>query len=587
MQAFVALFAQLDHTTATRSKVEALAAYFRATAARSPADAAWALHCLLGKQRRRLITGRRLRQICLEGTGLPDWLFDDCHAQVGDSAETIALLWDQAAPPASDPTDLLPPMALPLAHWMEQLLPGLAGLEGEPQAAAVQALWQQLQPQELLVANKLLTGGFRVGVAQGLVIRALALLSDLEEPLLAHRLMGGFQPGAAAWTQLLAPADAGGACSSRPYPFFLASPLETSTHPPLPGSPTDWLVEWKWDGIRGQLIRRAGESFLWSRGEELINPVFPELIALADSLPDGTVLDGEVIVWPLNADRPAPFAQLQRRLGRKAPGRSILADCPAAFVAYDLLEQGGRDCRSEPLRLRRAALEALHRQVAAATPTPAAGLLRLSSLLPFDDWDGLEPLRHQAAAAGAEGLMLKAAASPYLAGRRRGHWWKHKKEPLRLDAVMLYAQAGSGRRANLYTDYTFGLWERDPADPSGDAGQLVTFAKAYSGLDDAEITELDRWIRSHTLQRFGPVRAVAPEQVFELAFEGLQPSRRHRSGIAVRFPRIARWRRDKPAAEADSLATAWRLLQNQPDSGQRDPGQPDPCQSDQAQSDPS
>ncbi|MEA5422049.1 ATP-dependent DNA ligase [Synechococcus sp. CCY9201] len=590
MQAFVALFAHLDHTTATRAKVEALAAYFAATAARSPADAAWALHCLLGKQRRRLITGRRLRQICLEGTGLPDWLFDDCHAQVGDSAETIALLWHQtapevapprttraAAPPASDPTALLPPMALPLAHWMEQLLPGLAGLEGEQQAAAVQALWQQLQPQELLVANKLLTGGFRVGVAQGLVIRALAQLSELEEPLLAHRLMGGFQPGAAAWTQLLAPAEAGGACSSRPYPFFLASPLEASTHSPLPGSPADWLVEWKWDGIRGQLIRRAGESFLWSRGDELINPVFPELIALADSLPDGTVLDGEVIVWPQEADRPAPFAQLQRRLGRKAPGRSILAECPAAFVAYDLLEQGGRDCRSEPLSLRRAALEALHRQVTAATPTPAAGLLRLSSLLPFDHWDGLEPLRHQAGAAGAEGLMLKAIASPYLAGRRRGHWWKHKKEPLRLDAVMLYAQAGSGRRANLYTDYTFGLWERDPADSSGDAGQLVTFAKAYSGLDDAEISELDRWIRSHTLQRFGPVRAVAPDQVFELAFEGLQPSRRHRSGIAVRFPRIARWRRDKPAAEADSLASARRLLEKQSDLGQSDQAQSDSC----------
>ncbi|WP_322758647.1 ATP-dependent DNA ligase [Synechococcus sp. CBW1107] len=590
MQAFVALFAHLDHTTATRAKVEALAAYFAATAARSPADAAWALHCLLGKQRRRLITGRRLRQICLEGTGLPDWLFDDCHAQVGDSAETIALLWHQtapevapprttraAAPPALDPTALLPPMALPLAHWMEQLLPGLAGLEGEAQAAAVQALWQQLPPQELLVANKLLTGGFRVGVAQGLVIRALAQLSELEEPLLAHRLMGGFQPGAAAWTQLLAPAEAGGACSSRPYPFFLASPLEASTHSPLPGSPADWLVEWKWDGIRGQLIRRAGESFLWSRGDELINPVFPELIALADSLPDGTVLDGEVIVWPQEADRPAPFAQLQRRLGRKAPGRSILAECPAAFVAYDLLEEGGRDCRSESLSLRRAALEALHRQVAAATPIPAAGLLRLSSLLPFDHWDALEPLRHQAGAAGAEGLMLKAIASPYLAGRRRGHWWKHKKEPLRLDAVMLYAQTGSGRRANLYTDYTFGLWERDPADSSGDAGQLVTFAKAYSGLDDAEISELDRWIRSHTLQRFGPVRAVAPDQVFELAFEGLQPSRRHRSGIAVRFPRIARWRRDKPAAEADSLAAARRLLEKQSDLGQSDQAQSDSC----------
>jgi DNA ligase-1 len=304
-------------------------------------------------------------------------------------------------------------------------------------------------------------------------------------------------------------------------------------------------VEWKWDGIRAQLIRRRGESFLWSRGEELLNDAFPDLIEDGSSLPDGTVLDGEVLVWRQGAALPESFALLQRRLGRRAPPAALLRDCPAAFMAYDLLESGSRDCRARPLGQRRSELERLLRN------RP----LRLSPGLELADWAALEPLRSRARQAGAEGLMLKHRESPYLAGRRRGHWWKHKLEPYRLDAVLLYAQAGRGRRANLFTDYTFGL--------RNDDGELVTFARAYSGLDDGEIEELDRWIRRHTVDRYGPVRAVEPVQVFELAFEGLQPSRRHRTGIAVRFPRISRWRRDKPAAEADDLATARRLLQGE------------------------
>ncbi|NDG73958.1 MAG: cisplatin damage response ATP-dependent DNA ligase, partial [Synechococcaceae bacterium WB8_1B_136] len=335
-----------------------------------------------------------------------------------------------------------------------------------------------------------------------------------------------------------------------------------------PSSPASaWLAEWKFDGIRGQLISRAGEAFLWSRGEELINDSFPELIHASTALPDGTVLDGEILVWPPEADLPAPFALLQRRLGRKTPGKKLLAECPAAFVAYDLLEWGCDDWRPRPLSQRRAALEQLLHTLPEATPTPAAGLLRLSPRLPLEDWQQLEPLRQQAASAAAEGLMLKQLESPYLAGRRRGHWWKHKRDPYSLDAVLLYAQAGSGRRANLFTDYTFGLWDQPPGAPNatdGEPAQLVSFAKAYSGLDDGEITALDRWIRSHTTERFGPVRAVQPLQVFELAFEGLQRSSRHKSGIAVRFPRIARWRRDKPAHEADTLASALALLESAP-----------------------
>ena len=543
MRRFADLYSALDASSGTQARVDALVAYFSGVDA---ADGAWALHVLLGKQGKRLITGRRLRQICLEESPLPEWLFDDCYAHVGDSAETITLLWAQMEAGASEP------LHHSLHHWMEQLLPAAAALEGSEQAEAVRQLWRGLSRSELLVANKLLTGGLRVGVAQGLVVRSLARLSGLEEAQLQHRLMGGFKPSAAALTALLAPADIAEAVPSRPYPFYLASPLEQQPAGPA----SDWQAEWKFDGIRGQLIRRANEVYLWSRGEELIGAAFPELLAAAGCLANGTVLDGEILVWPAGSNQPAPFAQLQRRLGRKAPGRKLLAECPAAFVAYDLLELGGDDLRQRPLSQRRSAMEDLLQDLPETTPTPAAGLLRLSPRLPLTAWEQLEPLRQQAASAAAEGLMLKALDSPYLAGRKRGQWWKHKRDPYTLDAVLLYAQAGSGRRANLFTDYTFGLWNAE--------GELVSFAKAYSGLNDGEITALDRWIRSHTTERFGPVRAVQPLQVFELAFEGLQRSSRHKSGIAVRFPRIARWRQDKPAAEADSLASALALLEAQP-----------------------
>ena len=544
MQAFADLFRQLEHSPGTRARVAALADFFRTA---DPADGAWALALLLGKRRRRLITGRRLRQIALERSGLPEWLFDACHAQVGDSAETIALLLPRLdLPPA-------PSLKLSLAEWMGIRLPALAALEGEAQADAVLAVWAGLPEGQVFLFNKLLTGGFRVGVAGGLVTRALAQVAALEEAELAHRLMGGFEPTAAAMRALLAPLEAGAAAPiSRPYPFCLASPLETERLAAT--DPTGWQVEWKWDGIRAQLIRRAGQTFLWSRGEELINGSFPELEGLAALLGSGTVLDGELTVWPAGARQPAGFGPLQRRLGRQKPAAALLRECPAAFVAYDLLEQGGRDLRPEPLGRRRAALEGLVRELPETTSTPAAGLLRLSPVLPLGNWQELEPLRQQARSVGAEGLMLKALDSAYGVGRRRGLWWKHKLEPMELDAVLLYAQAGSGRRANLYTDYTFGLWDGE--------GRLVTFAKAYSGLDDAEITELDRWIRRHTTERFGPVRAVEPLQVFTLGFEGLQRSSRHRSGLAVRFPRILRWRRDRTPDSADSLDSALALLED-------------------------
>lgn len=559
MRQFCQLFWQLDRSGGTGERVAALGAYF----ATAPAgDAAWALHCLLGKQRRRLITARRLRQIALDASGLPAWLLEASYAQVGDSAETIALLVGGQGPEQGDPAS---PLDQPLQHWMEEILPPLTELEEGEQAEAVRALWQPLTVDQVLVMVKLLTGTFRVGVGSGLVVRALAQLSGLEASELQHRLMGSFQPSAAQFEALLAPASEGSTPASRPYPFLLACPLEPQRLEATPA--TEWLVEWKWDGIRGQLIHRSGEGFLWSRGEELIGASFPELIALARQLPAGTVLDGELLVWREAAQRPEPFAQLQRRLGRQKPAAALLRECPAVFLAYDLLESEGCDRRGEPLQQRRERLAALVAQVEAERQVAP---LRLSPPLALEHWKQLEPLRQAAREAGAEGLMLKQRASLYGSGRRRGSWWKHKLDPLRLDAVLLYARNGSGRRANLYTDYTFGLWQEPALEAAGAPGgeaeasgaerRLVSFASAYSGLTDAEILELDRWIRRHTTERFGPVRAVAPELVFELAFEGVQRSGRHRSGVAVRFPRISRWRRDKPAAEADSLAAALALI---------------------------
>ncbi|MEY4360162.1 MAG: hypothetical protein RLZZ631_1648 [Cyanobacteriota bacterium] len=545
MELFASLFRQLDGTGSTSAKLEALVRYFDSAA---PGDAAWALALLLGKRRRRLITGRRLREICLAATGLPEWLFEACHAQVGDSAETVALLWQQL-PQAPRQPEVKPERSL--AHWMEETLPALAALQGSDQAAAVETCWRELQGDQLLLVNKLLSGGFRVGVSTGLVTRALARSAGLDEALVAHRLMGGFEPSAASFALLTAAASHSADLAARPYPFFLASPLEPDHVASTP--PEHWQLEWKWDGIRGQLIHRAGGCSLWSRGEELINEAFPELIVLAEQLPRGTALDGEVIVWPSDATQPEPFSSLQRRLGRKAPSRALQKQCPAAFVAYDLLEHHGEDLRQRPLRERRQLLEALVAQWQNLSSSDHGNQLRLSATEPLGAWSELNQLRDQARSHRAEGLMLKALDSAYLVGRKRGSWWKHKLEPLRLDAVLLYAQAGSGKRANLYTDYSFGLWNDD--------GELVTFAKAYSGLDNAEIRELDRWIRAHTTERFGPVRAVEPLQVFELAFEGIQASKRHKCGFAVRFPRISRWRTDKPPSEADSLASARSLME--------------------------
>lgn len=530
MNRFAALFAALDGTTKTGAKTAALADYFRHA---PEADRVWTVALLTGRRPKRAVNATELRLWAAEAAGIPDWLFEESYTVVGDLAETIALLLP------------LPGTASDLT--LDQTIRSLIQLTGQPadtRKAAVLQAWSLLPATERFLYNKLLTGGFRMGVAQGLMTRALAQATGVEEATLAHRLMGNWDPAHTAFAALVA-GDTGG--DTRPYPFALASQLEDGPEPL--GDPGDWLAEWKWDGIRGQLIARPGAFALWSRGEELITDRFPDLAPLADFLPPGTVIDGEILAWDTARNRPLPFAALQKRIGRKTVPKALLAEAPARMLAYDLLEDGGHDIRDQPLSRRRARLDAI---LQALPPHLPSGLpLAASSAIAAPDWDGLAMIRATARHEGAEGLMLKRLASPYFQGRKRGDWWKWKLDPWTVDAVMLYAQAGHGRRANLYTDFTFGV---------RDGNDIVPFAKAYSGLTDAEFAEITRWVQTHTLERFGPVRKVPAELVFEIGFEGIQASPRHKSGIALRFPRMLRWRRDKGVADIDTLDSLRALL---------------------------
>jgi DNA ligase-1 len=526
---FADLYATLDRTSSTNAKVQALEGYYRSA---PPEDAAWAVHFLAGRRLLRLLPTKLLREWAMALTGVPPWLLDESYAAVGDLAETLALLLD-GVPHDTAEADV------PLHVWIEERLEGLRALGPEAQRDAVVQWWRGLPTFERFILNKLLTGEMRVGVSQTLVVRALANVAGTDTDVMSHRLMGQWAPSADAFRSLMAP-EAGSDEPSRPYPFCLAYPLEQEVS--TLGVRDEWQVEWKWDGIRAQLIRRGGRTFLWSRGEEVITARFPEVVAAAERLPDGHVLDGEVLAW--DGDRPLPFARLQLRIGRQTLTRQALAQAPAAFMAYDLLEHEGADIRALPLRERRARLE--------ATLASHAPALKVSALVDEQDWPGLAALREEARTRGVEGYMLKRLDSAYGTGRRKGDWWKWKVDPFAVDAVLVYAQAGNGRRATLFTDYTFALWKD---------GELVPVAKAYSGLSNEEIEQVDRWVRAHTLEKFGPVRRVAPELVFEIAFENVQRSTRHKSGVAVRFPRIARWRQDKAPADADAIERLLALIQ--------------------------
>ena len=525
MKDFATLFTRIDESTKTTVKTAALADYFQTA---TPEDRLWTIALFTGRRPKRTITATRLREWAAEVAGLPDWLFEESYSIVGDLAETIALV----LPPATANDDQT------LSHWITYIK-SLSALEENDRKAGILSAWDSLPNTERFLFTKLLTGGFRIGVSAKLITRALARATGQPEPQLTHKLMGSWTPDTITWEALIE-ADDPSADLSRPYPFYLAYQLDGFDDL---GPPTDWNAERKWDGIRGQLIVRGGEHHLWSRGEDLMTDRFPEFAQLRDYLPDGTVIDGEVLAFADEA--PLSFNALQKRIGRKTVPKKLLAEAPVVLMAYDLLEHGGKDIRETALKDRRSRLETLIRNVPQTAP------LRLSTSIPFQTWDDLSAARDQSRALNAEGLMLKRMGSPYLSGRKRGDWWKWKIDPLTIDAVMIYAQAGHGRRANLFTDYTFAV---------RNGNDLVPFTKAYSGLTDKEFREITAWVRKNTIQRFGPVRQVPAEYVFEIAFEGIQASPRHKSGVALRFPRMLRWRRDKPVDEANTLDDLKEML---------------------------
>lgn len=528
MQQFAALFTALDQTTKTNAKVAALAEYF----AKAPEDdALWTIALLSGRRPKRTLTVSKLREWAAEVAGVPLWLFEESYPIVGDLAETIALV-------LPEPRGRL---TKSLSEWIDNIK-ALSAEDEVVRKARILEAWDGLERAERFVFNKLITGGFRVGVSQKLMTRALSKATDVPETELAHRLMGNWTPDTVTFESLILSPDPQ-ADLSKPYPFYLAYQFDDA--PEALGAPSEWAAEHKWDGIRGQVIVRKGFHFVWSRGEELMTDRFPELGALVDFVPSGTVLDGELLAWDPSADAPLSFNALQKRVGRKTVPKKLLAEAPVVLRAYDVLEWEGEDVRERPFSERRGLLADLMGDMPVEAP------LRLSPLLEFKGWDALAEKRAGARLMGAEGVMLKRLDSPYRQGRRKGDWWKWKVDPLVVDAVMIYAQAGHGRRANLFTDFTFAVWS---------GNDLVPFAKAYSGLTDAEFREITAWVRKNTRERFGPVRSVTAEHVFEIAFEGIQESPRHKSGIALRFPRMSRWRKDKPVSEANTLEDLKALL---------------------------
>jgi DNA ligase-1 len=564
MRAFAALFAALDGTTSTNAKVDAIVRYLTAAPA---ADAAWAVFFLTGRRLKRLLPYRSISDWTLALAGIDEWMLGECYAVVGDGAETATLILDQIPARPAEP--------LTLAEWVEGRILPLRQTPPETQQRLVIGWIRELERWERFTLFKLLTGELRLGVSQTLAVRALAQAASLPATSIAARIMGEWTPSAAWYAEVVSPGVTE-ADRSRPYPFCLASPIDNTIADGraievLLGERGDWQAEWKWDGIRAQLIVRDGRVYIWSRGEELITDRFPEVAAIASGLADGSVLDGEILAW--RGDRPLAFAALQQRIGRERQVARTARDIPVVFMAYDILEDAGVDLRPTPLVERRARLEAVVNALPDVQPA-APGTAAKAPLLPFEDdaaaavglrqqtirlspvvseetWIALATLRGDSRQRGVEGLMLKRLTSAYGVGRKRGDWWKWKIDPHTIDAVLIYAQPGSGKRASLLTDYTFGVWHE---------GELVPVAKAYSGLTNDEILEMDRWIRRHTVERFGPVRHVEPIHVFELGFEAIAPSTRHKSGIAVRFPRMLRWRKDKPASEADSLAALEALM---------------------------
>lgn len=528
LELFATLVSEVSSSTRTNDKLQSLVNYFAMAPGK---DKIWVIAIFTGRRPRRVVNSRLMRDWCGDITGYPTWLFDECYHTVGDLAETLALLLPKKKPDAHTNQGL--------AHYLQKFIE----IEKESEHVRKNFIldsWNNMSQDERFVFNKLITGSFRIGVSQKTIVNALAKVVDLPASVIAHRISGNWDPVTTTFEDLLSE-SASVIDHSKPYPFYLAYALEDG--PETLGEPADWQAEWKWDGIRGQVIKRNNELFVWSRGEELMTDKFPEYLVLRNVLPDGIAIDGEII--PAVDGKPLPFAVLQTRIGRKNIGKKQLQEAPICFFAYDLLEYNYQDWRERSLVERR---EKLHEIISPLS----FKAIKLSDVIAFDSWSDLAKLRSGSREMNSEGIMLKRKTSDYKVGRKRGDWWKWKIDPLTIDCVMVYAQKGSGRRSNLYTDYTFAVKDGD---------NLVTFTKAYSGLTDKEFAQVDNFVKRNSLEKFGPVRTVRPELVFEIAFEGIATSNRHKSGVALRFPRMSRWRKDKKPEEINTLDDLKTMLE--------------------------
>ncbi len=534
MKQFANLVHILGTSTKTTDKLNALKEYFLTAGER---DKVWVIALFSGRRPRRAVSGALLSQWCVEETGIPGWLFGESYHTVGDLAETISLLLSPVYP-YQESTESL-------SFYIERFRE-LEKADDTAKRDFVVNSWKSMSPRQVFVFNKLITGSFRIGVSQKTIVNAIAATTELSASEIAHRISGKWDPSTISYNELLSK-EGLSADHSKPYPFYLAYAVEENVD--VLGDPSEWQAEWKWDGIRGQLIKRNNELFTWSRGEELISEKFPEYMVLADKLPDGIALDGEIIGIMAEGNagfKPLPFSMLQTRIGRKNITKKHLQEVPAGFIAYDLLEYDHEDIREWPLIKRRELLKKVINNL-------GSKVIHVSPEIEFENWDHLAQIRRLSREKGSEGIMIKKKDSVYRSGRRRGDWWKWKIDPLTIDAVMIYAQKGSGRRSNLFTDYTFAVRDGD---------NLVAFTKAYSGLTDKEFAQVDAFVKRNSLEKFGPVRTVKPELVFEIAFEGIAASNRHKSGVALRFPRMSRWRKDKPVSEINTLEDLKAILEN-------------------------
>ena len=539
---FSKLFEELDSNNSINKKVNSLTKYFKSN---SKLNNIWTIYLLIGKRNKRFISGKSLREYYADIYKMPIWLIETCYAKVGDSAEVISLLLQDNLLKKDIKEDIS------LDQLLNKILPNLSKLEEPQKKSQIKLLWEKITNDNQLIFNKILTGSFRIGVSKGIVTKAISNMIGVDESIILHRLMGDFDPIEETYIFLINQKLEQRELAYKPYPFQLANTFDEKIKETT--SINQYQFESKWDGIRSQIIKRNNNISIWTRGEELVNKTFPELIKIISDFKIDFVLDGEILIWDENKNCPKNFSLLQKRLGRKSPSKKIQKDLPVVFIAYDILEINGKDIRSENLSQRRNILEKKFQNSILEVNTIASNKIKITKLLQINNWVEVEEAKNSARDINTEGLVIKNKNSKYLPGRKKGNWWKYKIDPMQLDGVLIYAKLGSGKRADLYTDYSFAIWENE---------KLVKFANAYSGLNNREIRELDKWIRKNTLERYGPVRSVKPELVFEISFDNIQISKRHKSGIALRFPRITKWRKDKNIMDADNLENAMKMIRN-------------------------